>query len=97
MLPLQGAAIIFITHKLREAIAVCDTITVLRGPGRRHHHAGGDRPGRAGQHDGRRSVVLQVEKGAAHPGDVVLDVGGSRPTTIGATPLSTGSTCRCGR
>src|SRR5690606_4075264 len=27
----QGKSIIFITHKLREAIAVCDTIAVLRG------------------------------------------------------------------
>ena len=73
----QGAAIIFITHKLREAIAVCDTITVLR--------AGQvvgtttpqetDRAGLANMMVGR-SVVLQVEKGDAHPGDVVLDVTG---------------------
>ena len=73
----QGAAIIFITHKLREAIAVCDTITVLR--------AGQvvgtttpqetDRAGLANMMVGR-SVVLQVEKGDAHPGDVVLDVAG---------------------
>jgi len=73
----QGAAIIFITHKLREAIAACDTITVLR--------AGQvvgtttpletDRAGLANMMVGR-SVVLQVDKGEAHPGDVVLDVVG---------------------
>jgi simple sugar transport system ATP-binding protein len=73
----QGASIIFITHKLREVLAVCDTITVLRG-GR---VAGTttpqetDRAGLANMMVGR-SVVLQVEKGAAHPGDVVLDIKG---------------------
>jgi ABC-type uncharacterized transport system ATPase subunit len=71
----NGAAIIFITHKLREAMAVCDTIAVLR--------AGKvvgtttpqetDRAGLANMMVGR-NVVLQVEKGDAHPGDVVLDV-----------------------
>ena len=65
----QGAAIIFITHKLREVIAVCDTITVLR--------AGKvvgtttpqetDRAGLANMMVGR-SVVLQVEKGDGPPG-----------------------------
>jgi ABC-type uncharacterized transport system ATPase subunit len=73
----RGAAIIFITHKLREAIAVCDTITVLRGgqvvgtttP------AETDRAGLANMMVGR-SVVLQVEKGRANPGDVVLAVEG---------------------
>jgi simple sugar transport system ATP-binding protein len=72
-----GAAIIFITHKLREAMAVCDTITVLRGG----KVAGTttpqetDRAGLANMMVGR-NVVLQVEKGEAHPGRVVLDVQG---------------------
>ena len=73
----QGAAIIFITHKLREAIAVCDTITVLRGGqvvGTTTPQET-DRAGLANMMVGR-SVVLQVEKGDAHPGDVVLDVDG---------------------
>ncbi|MET0145460.1 MAG: ABC transporter ATP-binding protein [Ilumatobacteraceae bacterium] len=73
----NGSAIIFITHKLREAMAVCDTITVLRGgqvvgtttP------AATDRAGLANMMVGR-SVVLQVEKGEGHPADVVLDVVG---------------------
>ena len=71
----QGAAIIFITHKLREAIAVCDTITVLRGGqvvGTTTPQET-DRAGLANMMVGR-SVVLQVEKGDAHPSDVVLDV-----------------------
>ncbi|CAN5792419.1 ABC transporter ATP-binding protein [soil metagenome] len=73
----QGAAIIFITHKLREAIAVCDTITVLRGGqvvGTTTPQET-DRAGLANMMVGR-SVVLQVDKGDAHPGDVVLDVTG---------------------
>ena len=71
----QGAAIIFITHKLREAITVCDTITVLRGGqvvGTTTPQET-DRAGLANMMVGR-SVVLQVEKGDAHPSDVVLDV-----------------------
>ena len=72
-----GAAIIFITHKLREAIAVCDTISVLRG-GKlvgTTTPAQTDRAGLANLMVGR-SVVLQVDKGESHPGDVVLDIAG---------------------
>ena len=71
----QGAAIIFITHKLREAIVLCDTITVLRG-GRVVGTTKRDETDRAGLANMMvgRSVVLQVEKGDAHPTDVVLDV-----------------------
>jgi ABC-type uncharacterized transport system ATPase subunit len=71
----HGAAIIFITHKLREAMAVCDTISVLRG-GRlvgTTTPEDTDRAGLANMMVGR-NVVLQVEKGDARPGDVVLDV-----------------------
>jgi simple sugar transport system ATP-binding protein len=71
----QGKAIIFITHKLREAIAVCDTIAVLRGgklvgtttPGET------DRASLANMMVGRE-VALQVEKSPREPGDVVLHV-----------------------
>ena len=73
----NGAAVIFITHKLREAMAVCDTITVLRA-GRvvgTTTPEETDRAGLANMMVGR-SVVLQVVKGDAHPGDVVLQVEG---------------------
>jgi ABC-type uncharacterized transport system ATPase subunit len=73
----NGAAIIFITHKLREAMAVCDTISVLRGGkvvGTTTPHET-DRAGLANMMVGR-NVVLQVEKGDAHPGAVVLEVQG---------------------
>jgi ABC-type uncharacterized transport system ATPase subunit len=71
----QGTSIIFITHKLREAIAVCDAITVLRGGkvvGTTTPDAT-DRAGLASMMVGRE-VALQVEKSAHAPGDVVLDI-----------------------
>jgi simple sugar transport system ATP-binding protein len=71
----NGAAIIFITHKLREAMTVCDTITVLRGGkvvGTTTPQET-DRAGLANMMVGR-NVVLQVTKGDAHPGAAVLEV-----------------------
>jgi len=71
----SGTSIIFITHKLREAIAVCDTIAVLRG-GKvvgTTAPAATDRAGLASMMVGR-DVSLQVTKGAGEPGDVVLAV-----------------------
>jgi simple sugar transport system ATP-binding protein len=73
----EGTAIIFITHKLREAIAVCDRISVLRG-GRLVGTTTPDATDRAGLASMMvgRDVSLQVEKGPAEPGDVVLSVQG---------------------
>jgi ABC-type uncharacterized transport system ATPase subunit len=71
----QGTSIIFITHKLQEVMAVADTITVLRGGkvvGTTTPRET-DRAGLANMMVGR-SVVLQVDKGPAHPGEVVLDL-----------------------
>jgi ABC-type uncharacterized transport system ATPase subunit len=71
----QGKSIIFITHKLREVLAVADRITVLRN-GR---VAGSADPQEATQQTLAnlmvgRDVVFQVEKGAAAPTDTVLRV-----------------------
>ena len=71
----QGKSIIFITHKLREVLAVADRITVLRG-GR---VAGSADPNEATQQSLAnlmvgRDVVFQVEKSAAAPTDVVLRI-----------------------
>ena len=71
----QGVSIIFITHKLREVLAVADRISVLRG-GRM---VGTTTPAEATQASlaemmvGRK-VILQVEKSTAHPGQPVLQV-----------------------
>jgi simple sugar transport system ATP-binding protein len=75
----SGVGIIFITHKLREVLAVTDTVTVLRG---------GKGVGTVDTADATqaslaelmvgRSVVLRVEKPPTEPGDVVLSVRGLR-------------------
>jgi simple sugar transport system ATP-binding protein len=69
----RGATIIFITHKLKEALAIADDITVLRG-GRVVGHAD---PATATPEDLAammvgRDIDLVVDKEAARPGDPVL-------------------------
>ena len=71
----QGKSIIFITHKLKEVLAIADRITVMRlgevvattTP------AETDEDALAAMMVGR-SVSLTVEKGPARPGDVALEV-----------------------
>ena len=73
----NGVSVIFITHKLREVLAVADTIEVLRDgkvvgtttPGKT------DQAGLAQMMVGR-SVLLTINKKPAEPGAVVLDVQG---------------------
>ncbi len=71
----QGVSIVFITHKLKEVLAVADQITVLR----RGEVAGVVSPQGASESSLAalmvgREVILYVEKGDAHPGDPVLVV-----------------------
>ena len=71
----QGKSIIFITHKLREVLAVADHITVLRGG----KVAGSADPATATQQSLAnlmvgRDVVFRVEKGEAKPGETVLSI-----------------------
>ncbi len=71
----RGVGIIFITHKLKEVLAVADRITVMR----RGKVVGTTTPdatderGLAAMMVGRE-VVLEVEKGPARPGKVVFEV-----------------------
>jgi len=71
----QGVSIIFITHKLKEVLAVADRIAVLRGG----KMVGTTSPAEATEISlaemmvGRK-VILQVEKGTAHPGQTMLQV-----------------------
>ena len=70
-----GKTIILITHKLREPMALCDRITVLRdgelvGTVNRTDTS----PQQLAQMMVGRPVVFRVEKGPASPGDVVLSV-----------------------
>lgn len=71
----QGVSIIFITHKLKEVLAIADSITVMR----RGKVVGSTVPsettesGLAEMMVGRE-VLLSVDKAPANPGEVVLDV-----------------------
>jgi simple sugar transport system ATP-binding protein len=73
----RGVSIIFITHKLKEVLAVADSITVMR----RGKVVGATTPaetdeqGLAAMMVGR-DVILSVDKAPAKAGDVVLDVQG---------------------
>jgi len=73
----QGKSIIFITHKLKEVLAIADRITVLRA-GR---VVGTTTPAQATEASLAammvgREVILSVPKGPPHPGEVVLKVRG---------------------
>jgi ABC-type uncharacterized transport system ATPase subunit len=73
----QGKSVIFITHKLKEVMAIADRITVLRN-GR---VVGTTTPAQTSEQELAammvgRQVLLQVDKGPAHPGETVLDVDG---------------------
>ena len=71
----RGVSIIFISHKLKEVLEICDHITVLRN-GRVAGHAD---PGTSTQQSLAsmmvgRDVILQVEKEEAQPGEAVLAI-----------------------
>ncbi|MDQ6742757.1 MAG: ABC transporter ATP-binding protein [Candidatus Dormibacteraeota bacterium] len=72
-----GSAVIFITHKLGEVMQVADRITVMR----RGRVVASTTPGESGPADLARlmvgrPVLLEVEKGPAHPGRTLLKVQG---------------------
>jgi simple sugar transport system ATP-binding protein len=75
----SGVGIIFITHKLREVLAVTNRVTVMRGG-----KVVADVPTEGATQQSLaeamvgRSVVLRVEKPPAHATDVVLSVRGLR-------------------
>ncbi len=73
----EGKSIIFITHKLKEVLEIADRITVLRD-GR---VVGTTTPAETSESELAammvgREVILQVDKGEAHPGETVLRVDG---------------------
>ncbi len=70
----EGKSIIFISHKLREVLAIADRVTVLRlgkAVGEVDNLASATEESLAAMMVGR-SVLLRVEKGPAHPGADVL-------------------------
>ena len=87
----SGKTIILITHKLREPMALCDRISVLRD---------GELVGTVDKKDTSpeqlakmmvgREVVFRVEKPPASPGDVVLDVEDLHVNDIRGVPVVKG-------
>jgi len=73
----RGATIIFITHKLKEALAIADDITVLRG-GKVAGHAdpATATPEQLASMMVGRDIDLVVDKTAASPGEEVLTLRG---------------------
>jgi general nucleoside transport system ATP-binding protein len=71
----RGVSIIFITHKLKEVMAVADEITVMR----RGQVVGTTTPAETDEHGLAsmmvgREVILQIDKTDAKPSDLVLEV-----------------------
>jgi simple sugar transport system ATP-binding protein len=71
----QGKTIIFITHKLKEVMAISDRVTVMR----RGRVAGSVATADTSVNEIAdmmvgRQVLLRVERGKANPGEVVLNV-----------------------
>ena len=71
----QGKSIVFITHKLREVLAVADRISVMRAG----QMVGSVKPVEAtrellAEMMVGRKVILQIDKSEAKPGEVVLAV-----------------------
>lgn len=71
----EGTSVIFISHKLREVLAIADRVVVLR----RGRVVGEANPAEATERSLAemmvgRSVLLQVDKGPANPGEVVLEL-----------------------
>jgi simple sugar transport system ATP-binding protein len=73
----RGATIIFITHKLKEALAIADDITVLRG-GKVAGHAdpATATPELLASMMVGRDIDLVVDKNESTPGEVVLQLSG---------------------
>jgi simple sugar transport system ATP-binding protein len=71
----QGKTVILITHKLREIMAITDRVSVMRrGELVAEFDTKKTNVGELAEAMVGRRVLLRVEKGAAKPGEVVLDV-----------------------
>jgi simple sugar transport system ATP-binding protein len=71
----QGKTIILITHKLREIMEVTDTVSVMRrGEMTATVKTAETSPEQLAELMVGRKVLLRVDKAAARPGDVVLEV-----------------------
>ena len=73
----QNKTIIFITHKLREIMALTDRVSVMRrGEIVATFETDATSPPELADAMVGRKVILKIDKGAAHPGAVVLEARG---------------------
>jgi simple sugar transport system ATP-binding protein len=71
----QDKTVILITHKLREIMAITDTVSVMRqGQMVAHMKTAETSPEQLAEAMVGRRVLLRVEKGPAHPGKSLLEV-----------------------
>ena len=71
----QGKSILLITHKLREIMSVTDHVSVMRrGEMVAHFETAKTSVEELAEAMVGRRVLMHVEKGAAHPGEIVLEV-----------------------
>jgi simple sugar transport system ATP-binding protein len=71
----QGKTIILITHKLREIMAITDAVSVMRqGEMVATLETARTSPEEIAELMVGRRVLLRVDKGTAHPGEVLLEV-----------------------
>jgi general nucleoside transport system ATP-binding protein len=71
----QGKSILLITHKLREIMSATDHVSVMRrGEMVAHFETAKTSVEELAEAMVGRRVLLRVEKGAAHPGEIVLEV-----------------------
>ncbi len=75
----QGKTIILITHKLREIMEITDTVSVMRrGEMTATVKTAGTSPEELAEMMVGRKVLLDVAKGPAKPGEIVLEIKGLR-------------------
>ncbi|MBL4633884.1 MAG: ABC transporter ATP-binding protein [Kofleriaceae bacterium] len=87
----EGVSVVMITHKLDEVVAIADDITVMRrGKVVDHIDGKGASVASIAQSMVGRSVLLQVDKSAASPGQLVLEVGGLSATSNAGLPALKG-------
>ncbi|MDF2946040.1 MAG: heme transporter ATP-binding protein [Bacillales bacterium] len=71
----EGKSIILITHKLKEIMAVCDSVTIIRrGRGIKTLDVSATNPDELAALMVGREVNFKVEKGPANPKSTVLDI-----------------------
>lgn len=86
----QGKAVVFISHKLEEVLAVADHIAVLRGGRVQAAFPASEAPGKAGLAKLMvgKEAMLQVERPPVELGETVAELTGARGRTLDGLNLT---------